>query len=86
MQMLNRFYVKNGVSNSILPEDIVEEKQKMNFNQKRIAYDQYAQVHNGTDNMDKLQSVFGVILYQKNEYEGYVFKYIGTGNLIHSNT
>ena len=58
----------------------------MDFSLKRIAYGQYAQVHDGTDNTAKLRSVYGIAMYQKNEREGYAFMNLDTGNLIHSNT
>ena len=84
-QMLNKFGFKNRVSTTISAEEIVEGKRKMNFNLKQIAYGQYAQVHDGTDNTAKLKSVYAIAMYQKNDRKKYAFMNLEIGSLIHSN-
>ena len=84
-QMINKFPAKNGLSDSVSPEEILEGKSKMDISLRTIAYGQYAQVHDGTDNTDRPRSIHGIAMYQKNEREGYAFMSLETGKLIHSN-
>ena len=84
-QMINKFPAKNGLSDSVSPEEILEGKSKMDISLRTIAYGQYAQVHDGTDNTDRPRSIYGIAMYQKNEREGYAFMSLETGKLIHSN-
>lgn len=84
--VLNKFSARNGgVSSTISPEQIVEGKRKIDFNQKRISFGQYAEIHDGTDNTAKYRTVAGIAMFPTNDREGYGFMCIETGKFRHSN-
>ena len=82
--MMNRFPVKNGVSTTISPEEIVEGKHKFNFSKRRITLGQYAQVWTGTNNTKKERSVYTTALHKSNENGGCYFMNLESGKQIHS--
>ena len=82
--MLNIFPSKESVSDTMSPATIVEGKQKLDLNQKRLPYGTYAQVWIGTKNNMTQRSVPGIALKSSNSKGGVYFMSLYTGKRINS--
>ena len=86
-QMLNSFPArKNGVSDTILPAEIVEGVRKPDFSMKRVNFGQYVEIHDGTDNTAAVRSKGAIAMYATNTREGFAFMCLDTGRSRHSNS
>ena len=82
--MINRFVVKDGISQIHSPAAIVEGKKRMDFGKTRIRLGQYAQAYIGTENTLKERSVHAVALHRSNENGGCYFLNLETGKQVQS--
>jgi hypothetical protein len=81
---LNTFPSDNGISVHLSPESIVDGRNKMDMNVKRINFGSYAYIHTGTSNDMNTRSVPAVALRQANRDGGHYFMNLETGKRMHS--
>ena len=83
-QMHNRFAKKEGISECISLAEIVDGSPKIDANMKTIAFGQFAEVHDGTDNTKKPRTVPAIAMFQNNDRGGFAFMSLETGRCINS--
>ena len=84
MEMLNLFPTKDSVFPNMGPSMIVEGRQKLDIQQKRVPFGAYAQVWIGTKNNMTSRAVPGIALRASNDKGGCYFMSLYTGRRINS--
>ena len=84
MFWLNAFPSTNGMSYTMSPERIVQEKQTVDMNIKRIFYGSFAMVFISTKNKMSRMIIPAIALNQSNMHGGHYFMSLYTGKRLHS--
>ena len=84
VEMLNTFPSKNGVSDTISPNELVLGKNKFDLGRKHIRYGSFAEVYFTTKNTNEARSTHAIAL-RPAAGEGYYFMNLATGKELHSN-
>ena len=83
-EMLNIMPSDHGVSDTVIPAELVDGVDKFDFGKKDIKFGSYAQVYTGTDNTQSERCVEAIALRRSNEQNGHYFMNLRTGERITS--
>ena len=80
---LNDFPNKNGISQTLIPANIVLGRDQINGNHLKATFGKYYKVYCGTDNTNKERRTSAICLRPSNSQGGYYFLNLETGKKIH---
>jgi len=84
MKWLNAFPSKGGISKTMSPAMLLEEKLNPDMNKKHIILGSHAMVFVGSNNTMSRRSVPAIALNESNEHGGHYFMNLYSGKRIHS--
>lgn len=82
---LNNFAPKDYISDTISPAGMILGRDKVDFNNLKLDFGQYCEIHDGTDNTQKPHIIRAIALRPKDNSGSYYFMSLETGKRVHSN-
>ena len=83
-KMLNAFPNKEGISSDLSPNAIVLGTPKLDYNNIKLSFGSYVNLHDGTDNTMKSRAVSAITLRPSNEHSSYYFMSLRSGRRLNS--
>ena len=83
-KMLNAFPNKEGISSDLSPDAIVLGTLKLDYNNIKLSFVSYVNLHDGTDNTMKSRAVSAITLRPSNEHSSYYFMSLRSGRRLNS--